>query len=149
MKVLTTALVLGALAFLQVTSDSPSAYYQSSLKRYNRDSYTWGQRREGERLLYETRVRYSDNVMRQYLLRHSGSPRMRYGFAGKVTVDVDLPLADQRLGGFITFIEAHNLARSRGYACLTRGGIGFDWVTLHFVSNYNKDIDYVVRVFGF
>ncbi|XP_014272221.1 uncharacterized protein [Halyomorpha halys] len=141
MKVLSTIIVLVTVGLFNVTA--------SDLLSYNGGNINWGIRaRSGrDRVMYSTRVIHRGNNIR---LAGQGvsSDYVRYGFIGKVTVDVDLPMNNRGFDGTITYIEGVNQARSEGIAKITRGGIGYNYVSVHFEGDYSRDIDFLFNIYG-
>ncbi|CAH1404942.1 unnamed protein product [Nezara viridula] len=126
MKFSSTVLVLSALAFFGIATARPN-YVYSNEQRYNGGNFCFGRPTGNE------------------ILPKSWTPQVRYAFFGKVTVDIDLPMNSRSVGGTISYIEGLNQARCEGSVRITRGGVGYDYVTLHFEANYWSDINFNIR----
>ncbi|CAH1404939.1 unnamed protein product [Nezara viridula] len=144
MKFSSTVLVLSALAFLGIATARPN-YVNSNEQSYNGGNFCLGRPLGNEMLLYQTIFNHRGNNIR---LPKSWTPYVRYAFFGKVTVDIDLPMNSRSVGGTISYIEGLNQARCEGSVRITRGGVGYDYVTLHFEANYWSDINFNIRVYG-
>ncbi|XP_014272226.1 uncharacterized protein [Halyomorpha halys] len=175
MKLLVTLLVLGALGCLQLASSSylrdykffghqhshrheqqvqhyhqPERFHhvrRNTWGRFSNSTYIWGQREECERVIETTRVSQSFLEISEFFSRKS-TTCMSCGLVGKVTCDVTLPQPNLEFDCTITYIEVQSLCRVAGYACIIAGGIGHRFVSFHFESDFNSEMDFSVVIHG-